>query len=65
MDINSQNKVKRAGFTIIRRDDYPTPRIKVSTGVNGGWATYKKYETKAERDRAFTLLLKDDKTISD
>lgn len=35
------------------------------TGINGGWKTYKKFETKAERDRTFALLLKDDKVITD
>ena len=35
------------------------------TGINGGWKTYKMFETKAERDRTFALLLKDDKVIAD
>jgi len=65
MDVNSQNKVERAGFIIIRKDDNPSPRIKIRSNENGGWKTYKKYGTKAERDRAFTLLLKDEKIISD
>lgn len=65
MDMDSQNKVERAGFIILRKDDYPTPRIKVRSNENGGWKTYKKFETKAERDRAFALFLKDEKTISD
>lgn len=65
MNIDDQNKLKAAGFTILRKDDYPTPRIKVSTGKNGAWATYAKYKTKAERDKAFCLLLNDDKIISD
>lgn len=57
MSIDDQNKVKAAGFTIIRKDDYPEPRIKFSSGKNGGWATLEKYKTKAERDRAFKSLL--------
>ena len=36
MTLNDQNKVKAAGFTIIRKDDYPMPKIKVSTKHNGG-----------------------------
>ena len=28
MDLNSQNKVLKAGFMIIRKDDYPQPKIK-------------------------------------
>lgn len=35
------------------------------TGINGGWKTYKKFETKAERNRAFTLLLKHEKVTAD
>lgn len=65
MRIDDQVKLINAGFHIIRKDDYPSPRIKMCTGINGGWKTYKKFETKAERDRTFTLLLKDDKIIVD
>lgn len=65
MNINDQNKLKKAGFSIIRKDDYPAPRIKICTGFNGGWSTLEKYETKVERDRAFTRLLQDEKVISD
>lgn len=65
MSIDDQNKVKEARFTILRKDDYPVPRIKVSTGRNGGWKTYAKYTTKAARDKAFRSLMNDDKTISD
>lgn len=65
MRIDDQNKLVNAGFQIIRKDDYPSPRIKLCTGGNGSWKTYKKFETKAERDRAFALLLKDEKIISD
>lgn len=65
MNIDDQNKVKAAGFTILRKDDYPSPRIKVSTGRNGTWETFAKYETKAERDRAFKTLLESNKIISD
>ena len=63
MRIDDQDKLIKAGFCIIRKDDYPGPRIKMCTGINGGWKTYKKFETKAERDRTFALLLKDDKVI--
>lgn len=65
MNISDQNKVKAAGFTIIRKDDHPVPRIKFSTGTNGGWATLEKYKTKAERDRAFQSLLDQKYIISD
>lgn len=65
MTLNDQNKVKAAGFTIIRKDDYPNPRIKISTKHNGGWKTYGVYETKAARDKAFKTLLESNKIISD
>lgn len=48
MRIDDQDKLIKAGFCIIRKDDYPGPRIKMCTGINGGWKTYKKFETKAE-----------------
>lgn len=63
MDRKDQDKVLEGGFTIIRKDDYPTPRIKQRTPRD--WTTYGKYGTKAERDRVFARLLKDSKTISD
>lgn len=63
MSIDDQNKLKKAGFVIIRKDDYPKPRIKMSTGSNGGWKTYNTFSTKAERDRAFKQMLQDDKII--
>ena len=36
MNINDQNKLKKAGFSIVRKDDYPVPRIKISVG--GQWS---------------------------
>lgn len=65
MDRESQNKVLDAGFTIIRKDDYPTLRIKARTDRSKDWKTLNKYATKAERDRVFKGLLEDKKTISD
>ena len=65
MRIDDQVKLIKAGFEIVRRDEYPSPRIKLCPGINGGWKTYKKFETKAERDKAFSLLLKDEKIIAD
>lgn len=55
-----------AGFKIIRKDDYPQPRIKIKTNEQGSdWRTLEKFETKAARDRAFEERLKDLMTISD
>lgn len=66
MDKNSQDKVIRAGFRIIRKDDYPQPRIKIKINNQGSdWRTLAKFVTKAERDRAFAGLLEDELTISD
>lgn len=65
MNINSRNKLIKAGWKIIRKDDYPEPRIKIATGQNGAWCTLEKYKSKAERDRKFTVLLSADKTIDE
>lgn len=65
MDRKDQNKVIAAGFIIIRKDDYPTPRIKVRHTENTDYRTYQKFKTKAERDRLFNDLLSDNKVISD
>lgn len=65
MDRKSQDKVLKAGFTIIRKDDYPQPRIKARYTAGSDYRTYGKYDTKAARDQAFAILLKDEKVISD
>lgn len=66
MDTKSQTKVMAAGFRIIRKDDYPQPRIKAKIdGLGPEWKTLEKFNTKAARDRAFDEMLKDLMTISD
>lgn len=66
MDTKSQTKVIAAGFRIVRKDDYPQPRIKVKRNEQGSdWRTLLKFETKAARDRAFIKILDDPMTISD
>ncbi|CCZ13792.1 MAG TPA: hypothetical protein H9937_04075 [Candidatus Alistipes stercorigallinarum] len=66
MDKNSQDKVIKAGFRIIRKDDYPQPRIKTKINNQGSdWRTLAKFDTKAARDRAFAELMEDELTISD
>lgn len=65
MDRKSQDKVLRAGFIIIRKDDNPSPRIKARQTEKTDYRTLEKYATKAERDRAFARLLSDEKVISD
>lgn len=56
MDSNSQRKVIAAGFTIIRCDDTPSPRIKYKGKGRQEWATLATFETKAARDRRFKEL---------
>ena len=66
MDTKSQTKVIAAGFRIVRKDDYPQPRIKVKRNEQGSdWRTLLKFETKAARDRAFIEILDDPMIISD
>lgn len=65
MDRKSQDKVLKAGFIIIHKDDHPSPRIKARHVEGTDYRTFEKYATKAERDRAFARLLTDEKVISD
>lgn len=64
MDGNSAEKLLRAGFTIIRKDDQPTPRIKVRSG-HQSWSTLDKFETKAARDKRYKELLELNHVIQD
>lgn len=63
MDQQSQQKVIAAGFTIIRTDDHPSPRIKYKTGNFADGRTLSKFESKAERDRRFKELLEENEDI--
>lgn len=65
MDLNSQNKVLKAGFMIIRKDDYPQPKIKYKQFGFPEWRTFEKFTTKAARDRRFKDLLYDSSIIED
>ena len=65
MNISSSNKVIKAGFRIIRCDDYPGIRIKERKGESHAWATLENFPTKASRDRRFNELLKDPMIIED
>lgn len=64
MSTNDQDKVIKAGFMIIRPDDYPNIRIKYRVG-NGAWNTLEKFDTKTARDRRLKELLKNILTIMD
>ena len=57
MQLQSQIKVMNAGFTILRCDDSPSPRIKYKAEGNREWKTYHKFDSKAERDRTFKKLI--------
>lgn len=47
MNLDSQNKVLKAGFMIIRKDDYPQPKIKYKQFGFPEWRTLEKFDTKA------------------
>ena len=57
MDQASHLKVIAAGFTIIRTDDQPSPRIKMKNKEHHDWCTLRKFDTKAARDREYKELL--------
>ena len=67
MDIKRAKKeIKDSIEAYLAKDelgDYMIPQIRQRPILLMG--TYKKFETKAERDRTFALLLKDDKVIAD
>jgi hypothetical protein len=65
MDSLSQQKVVNAGFTIIRADDQPSPRIKCKMKGQREWKTFEKFETKAARDRRFKELMELSLVIND
>ncbi len=59
---DTNEKIAAAGFTIVREDDYPVPRIKQWTG-DSAWKTLEEFGTKAARDRRLQELLQDQKTV--
>lgn len=65
MDLNSQNKVLKAGFMLIRKDDQPQPRIKHKQFGFSEWRTFEKFDTKAARDCRFKDLLHNSTIIED
>lgn len=60
---DNNEKLKAAGFRILRADDYPTPRIKEWVG-DSRWVTVCKHPTKAARDRQLQEMLKNPKIIT-
>lgn len=65
MDLNSQKKIREAGFTIIRKDNQPNIRIKYVDRYVKDWRTLEVFHTKKARDERFTELLKSDLIIQD
>lgn len=60
-------KILKAGLTVLRADDNPSPRIKqlkLASSGNPSWATLEKFETKAARDRRLKELLKAENVIT-
>ncbi len=57
MEQKSELKVMKAGFTIIRKDDQPSIRIKFKDNGSQNWTALEKFETKAARDRRFNQLM--------
>ncbi len=66
MNGTDQKKLIIAGYTLIRKDDMPTPRIKVRSPKNFEWHTLEKdFSSKAARDRRMHELLEASTTIED
>ena len=67
MNAKDQRKLCKAGYTILRRHDYPQPHITFKSDINpDSWKRYgDNYPSKAERDRAMKRLLTDDKIVED
>ena len=59
---NNYEKLVASGFMIIRRDDYPVPRIKQWVS-DSSWRTVENFDTKAARDRRVAELLDDNKIV--
>ena len=64
MDKKSTQKVLKAGFVIIRKEDTLQPRIKIKT-LEHDWSTLAKFDSKAARNRYFDALMEDDKYLDD
>ena len=60
MNAKDQRKLCKAGYTILRRHDYPQPHITFKSDINpDSWKRY------GDRDRAMKRLLTDDKIVED
>jgi hypothetical protein len=66
MNGTDQKKLIIAGYTLLRKDDKPTPRIKIRSAKNFEWQTFEKdFASKAARDRRMAELLQSSTTLED
>jgi hypothetical protein len=66
MDATNQQKLLDAGFTIIRKEDQPTIRVKYKNATQREWKTLESnFQSKASRDRYVDMLLKNRMTVED
>lgn len=66
MTLDGHNKVIRAGFRIIRKQNDPTPHIKYKDGSVKDWSKLgDSYPSKAARDRSFKEMLKNPMILED
>jgi hypothetical protein len=56
MDYASRKKLFAAGYTLLRADDHPTPRLKACHLDALNWSIWKKFDTKAARDREIVRI---------
>lgn len=66
MNSTDQKKLIIAGYTLIRKDDTPAPRIKIRSAISFEWQTLEKdFASKAARDRRMEALLQSSTTLED
>ncbi len=67
MNATDQTKLCKAGYTILRRYNYPEVGLKFKSDVNPHhWRNFtEKFQSKAARDRFAKTLLMDKKIIED
>jgi hypothetical protein len=62
MRLDDQLKLIKAGYRIFRKDEH-TLRIKEAAGKGCGWRNFGKFNSKAELNRAYVELMKNEKHI--
>ena len=66
MNNTDHQKLIKAGYTLLRKDDQPTIRIKVKSAITLEWQTFETgFASKAARDRRMAELLKSTTTLED